>query len=481
MNNNQFFFDGISGSNEHSANCNVAKNYKVYADLPHRYFSDIESMKNYVIQLQKLGVNVLLLLPHFFPSFSEYVVKDYERPANLFGNWEHFSDFMNFVREHGMDRMIDIPFNHADWMADNLKREWFINHWSNGTEAGADDMDADGNRVRINWGAYILDNSNKDLIEYWLQKVIYPHVEKYCVNAIRIDAAWGLDRNGLSEIIGKTKSRFPKVWFLAENLGMDKLINLAESGIKAGAERFFNNYFWHSNGRGVPIDYYRFFKRSKGLPTCTIFSNHDVLMPAMRALSKIKKNEYAHLNDRALYRQIIERDGIDSPQKLSENVTDRIQMLMKLDFCISAFLSTDIMIGAGSERLLIEKTDVLLSNSDSFAKGINTGFSDFMKMILKLKASDEIFHSEGVVIPIGNWSRSKDGIKGYVKRFGKRHLMVAANTNLDNAAETFIPATFRKSGKSAFSTDSGIKSVTSDKIPEKILLKPGQALALFQL
>ena len=54
-----------------------------------------------------------------------YVVKDFEKPCQLFGSWEIFADFMLFVEKQGMDRMTDIPFNHADWQAENLKREWF--------------------------------------------------------------------------------------------------------------------------------------------------------------------------------------------------------------------------------------------------------------------------------------------------------------------------------------------------------------------
>jgi glycosidase len=180
---------------------------KVYADVPLSFFSSIEDLKNYVLELKKLGVNVLLILPHFLPALSPYVVKSYEQPCDLFATWENFAQFMQFVADLGMDRMIDIPFNHADWEAHNLKREWFIEHENNGVEAGADDVDADNNRIRVNWGAYILDNANEELQNYWLEKVIFPHVEKYNVNSIRIDAAWGLDLSGLKRIIGETNKK----------------------------------------------------------------------------------------------------------------------------------------------------------------------------------------------------------------------------------------------------------------------------------
>ena len=145
---------------------------KVYADVPLNFFDSVVDLKKYVKDLKELGVNVLLILPHFLPSFSAYVVSNYEQPCNLFGNWDTFKDFMKYVAELGIDRMIDIPFNHADWSAANLKRSWYKNPDNNGIEAGADDEDADGNRVRINWGAFILDNGLKELQDYWLEKII---------------------------------------------------------------------------------------------------------------------------------------------------------------------------------------------------------------------------------------------------------------------------------------------------------------------
>ena len=135
------------------------KRGKIYADVPLNYFSNIDELKNYVVELKKLGVNVLLILPHFKPSFSPYVVADYEQPCSLFGSWEKFTEFTAFVESLGIDRMIDIPFNHADWNCAHLQREWYKEYKTNGIEAGADDEDADGNRIHVNWGAFILDNS----------------------------------------------------------------------------------------------------------------------------------------------------------------------------------------------------------------------------------------------------------------------------------------------------------------------------------
>lgn len=200
---------------------------KVYADVPLNFFADIDSLKNYVGELKSLGVNVLLILPHFLPGLSAYVVRDYEQPCPLFDTWESFADFMLYVKDLGMDRMIDIPFNHADWQVENLKRNWFKKHTQKGIEAGADDEDADGNRVRVNWGAFELDNANPEMQNYWLEKVIFPHIENLHINAIRIDAAWGLDKKGLKHIVSETRKRFGHVWFLAENLGMARLINTA--------------------------------------------------------------------------------------------------------------------------------------------------------------------------------------------------------------------------------------------------------------
>lgn len=452
---------------------------KIYVDVPHRYFASIPDLKAYTKKLRDMGANVILLLPHFFPSFSEYVVKDYERPCPLFGSWEVFGDYMMYIQSLGMDRMIDIPFNHADWQADHLQRGWYQNPDENGIEAGADDVDADNNRVRINWGAFILDNGNPDLQRYWLDKVIFPHVEKYHVNAIRIDAAWGLDRDGLATLVGETKSRFPHVWFLAENLGMDKLINLAETGINAGAERFFNNFYWYSGGRGIPVDIHRFNKHSDGKPTCTIFGNHDVLTPAMKALGRLRVEFLGGLNDKALHRQLVDREGLVSPKQLDAGERDQVEALMRQDFFLAALLSSDLMTGAGLERLLIERVDVLRSSPGDFAQGIDTELSGFMAEIIKAKQSDELFCSDGTLVPFGTWDPRKSGLKGYLKRVGDRILVAAVNTHPEKTVECPLPQRLRADRPVAALSEKGFVKGSGKDLPASVRLEPWAMTALY--
>ncbi len=420
---------------------------KIYADVPLNFFAGIDDLKTYVVGLKSLGVNVLLILPHFLPSFSAYVVKNYEQPCALFGTWEKFAEFMLFVKELGMDRMIDIPFNHADWQAENLKREWFKNHADGGIEAGADDEDADRNRVRINWGAYVLDNGNPELQNYWLEKVIFPHVEKMHVNAIRIDAAWGLDPAGLKRLVQETRKRNKQVWFLAENLGMAKLIKLAESGIAAGADRFFNNMYWYSGGLYIPTDIYRLYKRSKGLPTCTIYSSHDTLMPAMKACARHRSADVKGLNDKAIVRKFVEHDKLHSLTQLSDKDRQAVITHMKLDFALAALMSSDLMFAAGSETGLFERIDVLRSGPAEFARGIDSDLPGFMSEVLQIKAAAKIFNCEGVVIPFGSWQPDKTGIRGYIKSTATgQHAMVAVN-NGTQTATVALPKRLRNAAK----------------------------------
>lgn len=449
---------------------------KIYADVPLNFFENIDALKNYVITLKEMGVNTLLILPHFLPSFSAYVVKNYEKPCKLFGTWEIFADFMKFVKDLDMDRMIDIPFNHADWSADNLKREWFISSESGGIEAGADDEDADKNRVRINWGAFVLDNSITELQDYWLEKVIYPHIEKMHVNAIRIDAAWGLDRKGLKRIVSKTKTKFgDKVWFLAENLGMAKLIELAESGLAAGADRFFNNMYWYSGGLYIPTDIYTFYKRSEGAPTCTIYSSHDTLFPAMKGLAKLRSDEVKGLNDKGIVRKFVEYEKITSLSELEEMTQQRVITLMKQDFALASFMSSDVMFAAGSEKALFERINVCDSNADSFKKGIESDLPGFMKTILRIKSSERIFNAEGVVIPFGAWKPEDNGIKGYLKSTDEgKHLLVAVN-NANCDLECRIPKRMRKLGKGCVYSDKG-RQITS--LPQRMIISKGQILII---
>lgn len=452
---------------------------KVYADVPLSFFANVDELKNYVIDLKKMGVNVLLILPHFLPSFSPYVVKNYEKPCALFGTWEKFGEFMKFVADQGLDRMIDIPFNHADWQADNLKREWFINHEDDGEEAGADDVDADNKRVRINWGAFTLDNANKELQQYWLNNVIYPHMEKLHVNAIRIDAAWGLDLDGLKTIIGETKKRYEHSWFLAENLGMAPLVELAESGIEAGSDRFFNNFYWYEGGIYIPADVYKLYKRSKGMPTCTIYSSHDVLMPAMKALAKIRSSEITGLNDKAIVRKFVQYEKTHSVTQLDEPTQSQIIKLMKLDYLLAALMSSDVMFAAGSERVLFERIDVLGSNPESFARGIKSDIPEFMSTVNRIKHSFELFNTESVVIPFGCWKLDESGIKGYIKTSTDRktHALVVTNTDLNSSQSFSLPRRMRNCTVLSQVTADSLQTIS---LPENhsLELKPGCAIIL---
>ncbi len=453
----------------------IEKRGKVYADVPLNYFQNVEDLKKYVVELKKLGVNVLLILPHFKPSFSPYVVADYEQPCSLFDSWDKFADFTKFVEELGMDRMIDIPFNHADWNCAHLKREWYKNYQENGIEAGADDEDADGNRIHVNWGAFILDNSIKELQNYWLEKVIYPHIENLNVNAIRIDAAWGLDAQGLKRIVQETKRRYPKVWFLTENLGMAPLIKLAKSGIEAGADRFFNNMYWFSGGLYIPTDIYTLYKRSNGVPTSTIYSSHDTLMPAMKAYSRLRSNDIKGMNNKAIVRQFVQYDNIHSLQQFDEATKKEVIAQMKLDFALSALMSTDLMFVAGSEKALFEANNVCNSTPDDFKKGIESDLPNFMQDTLNIKSSDEIFNCEGVVIPFGLWKLDQSGIRGFVKtaKNGKQAFVAVNNSN--STLNVKIPKRIRKVQKGYLHTSGDVFEIN---IPKSIELPSRSVVVL---
>lgn len=477
MNNNEFFFDLRNDQVPSVARPLPASAHgKIYADVPLNFFASIDELKNYVIKLKALGVNVLLILPHFLPSFSAYVVRNFEKPCELFGTWEAFTEFMLFVKQQGLDRMIDIPLNHADWQAEHLNRQWFKDPENNGIEAGADDEDADGNRVRVNWGAYILDNANPELQDYWLEKVIYPHLEKMHVNAIRIDAAWGLDPQGLTRLVGETKKRFNHVWFLAENLGMSKLIKLAESGIAAGADRFFNNMYWYSGGLYIPTDIYTLYKRSGGLPTCTIYSSHDTLMPAMKSYARLRSSDVKGLNDKAVVGKFVEQEKIVSLTQLDAETLRQTLMQMKLDFALAALMSSDVMLAAGSELGLFERIDVRRSGPAEFARGISSDLPEFMATVLKIKSCYEITNCEGVVIPFGAWQSGQSGIRGYVKTDKTGNNLLVAVNNGTSPQRLRIPNRMKRA-KNTFLILPGGK-IKIAVLPTHYELEPGKIIIL---
>lgn len=449
---------------------------KIYADVPLNYFDSLEALKQYTKSLKNMGVNVLLILPHFLPSFSAYVVKNYEKPCPLFNSWSRFSEFMLFVKSLGMDRMIDIPFNHADFNADNIESEWFVNQNGSRIEAGADDVDADNNKIRINWGAFILDNSNTELQNYWVEKVIKPHVQERHVNSIRIDAAWGLDAQGLKNIIQASKELDKDLWFLTENLGMAPLEKLARTSLKAGADRFFNNYYWYDGGLYIPSDVYKLYKRSNAAPACSIYSSHDVLMPAMKAYARIRSGDTAGLNDKAIVRLFTEYENTHSLSDIDRELQDQIVHHMKLDFIISTFLSSDLMFVAGTEKCLFKRTDVVNSTPSDFSSGIESDMPEFMKEVISIKHSCPMFNKEGVVIPFGKWKTGTSGIKGYLKSNSKdEHYVVAVNTDLNNKASFKLPKRMKVSDKLTIHRPEG---EYQDSVTPEIELGGGEAVIL---
>ncbi len=457
----------------------AAERGKIYVDVPHRYFATPRALLDYLGGSAAMGANVALLLPHFAPSFSEYVVKDYEQPAPLFGTWTAFADTMREIAAMGLDRMIDVPFNHADWQAAHLRREWYKNHANQGIEAGADDTDADGRRVRINWGAFELDNGNRDLVQYWLDKILYPHCEKYHVNAVRIDAAWGLDPIGLATIVGETRKRFPQVWFVCENLGMAPLLKLAKSGLQAGSERFFNNFYWFEGGRYIPSDIYQLWHGSQGKPTCTLWSSHDVLMPAMRAWSRLHPDRLARLNDKALVRQVCEWDGLRSPQQLAAGDRAKVDRLMQLDYLLAATVSTDVMWVAGSERMLLDRVDVCRSGPGDFAVGLDTETARFVGRFNAMRARVPLLNAEGLLMPFGSWRRGEVGLRGLVKKDAAgRVLQAAVNYDLVRPARFPVNARLRAAEAVVAVTAAALVPGRGADLPAELEIGPGQGVVL---
>lgn len=474
----QNVFSGSTRSLDRIPELPASRQGKVYLDLPHRYFASLPDLHAYLAAARDMGANVALLLPHFTPSFSEYVVADYEQPAPLWGTWDRFAETMAFIEGLGMDRMIDVPLNHADWQATHLDRSWYQEPDTGGVEAGADDFDADWNRVRINWGAYVLDNANRDLTRYWLDRVLLPHVERLGVNAVRIDAAWALDEAGLTTLLQETRARAPRTWFVAENLGMAPLLELARAGLAAGSDRFFNNFYWHEGGHYVPRDMETLRRGTGGLPTCTLWSSHDVLMPAMRALGRLQPDIFQYMNDRGIHREICERWGVTSLAQVSERERVQVLRLMRLGYLLTAFVSSDVMWVAGSERALLQRVDVCRTGPADFALGVEDGFAAFLGRINAWRRRLALANTEGLVVPLGSWGRGATGVRGFLRRSEEGLLLVLANEDLDRPVAVDLPATVRRAPTAWCLADDGLATGTGTDLPSTLTLAPGEALVV---
>ena len=147
---------------------------------------------------------------------------------------------------------------------------------------------------------------------------------------------------------------------------------------------------------------------------------------------------------------------------------------MKLDFALSALMSTDMMFVAGSERALFESNNVCGSTPEDFAKGVESDLPNFMQDVLNIKRSAEVFNKEGVVVPFGLWKLDQVGVRGYVKTCANGQQAFVAVNNSDDPIEVKMPKRIRKAGKGILYTSGDAAEIN---IPESISL-PGLSVVV---
>jgi hypothetical protein len=130
-------------------------------------------------------------------------------------------------------------------------------------------------------------------------------------------------------------------------------------------------------------------------------------------------------------------------------------------------MSTDLMFVAGSEKALFEANNVCNSTPEDFQKGVESDLPNFMQDTLNIKASDEIFNCEGVIIPFGLWKLDQAGVRGFVKTAKNGKQAFVAVNNSDDTINIKLPKRIRKAQKGYLHTAADMAEID---IPESINL-----------
>ena len=121
---NNYVFD------ESSTNENGSVSYEIFVrsfyDSDGNGIGDFTGIKEKLPYLQDLGVKTLWLMPiHESPTYHGYDVIDYYGVNSDYGTMQEFEEMVSSAKEHNIDIMIDMVFNHS-----STQNQWFIDSYN---------------------------------------------------------------------------------------------------------------------------------------------------------------------------------------------------------------------------------------------------------------------------------------------------------------------------------------------------------------
>lgn len=188
----------------------------------------INQVKNWMDDLEKLGIDAVLFNPVFQSHTHGYDTIDFKMLDMRLGTNEDFISVIDEFHRRGIKVVLDAVFNHVGrgffafqdvlkYRENSMYKDWFyIDFWGNNNyddHLSYQNWEGNNNLVKLN-----LQNQNvvsflMDVMDFWMDVL---HVD-----GLRLDVAYSLDRNFLKTVRWHAKSKNPEFFLLGETLHGD--------------------------------------------------------------------------------------------------------------------------------------------------------------------------------------------------------------------------------------------------------------------
>ncbi len=169
--------------------------------------SRIANIKSWISHIKELGAGCILFNPLFESDAHGYDTRDFNKIDVRLGTEEDFRELCTLIHENGMKIMLDGVFNHVGrgfWAFEDVRqrkwdspyKDWFhINFDSNSCYNDGfwyEGWEGHFELVKLNLWNWDVKNHIFDSIRSW--------VEKYDIDGLRLDVAYSLNKEFLSEL-----------------------------------------------------------------------------------------------------------------------------------------------------------------------------------------------------------------------------------------------------------------------------------------
>lgn len=350
----------------------------------------------YINPIFATGYSKNLYAPKNFVDFSEQVIDIFSEKSGI----EQFEEFIEEAHKLGIKIIFEVIFTHTSIDSDLLIEhpEWY-SYEKNGK---IKKFSIKNYTTWIEWGDLIEINNHcedeiirMELWTYW-GNLIFSIIDKG-VDIIKLHSSFNLPIKFVKQLITNTKSKYPHVKFIGDNLGANfsDMLDLASAGV----DYLFTSFKWWD------------FKATWFL------EQHYKLKEFVKLISFPENYDTERL-----------------AQKYNCNIS-----ALKIWYAISALINSGVMIPIGFEHG--SKTKINDLNSFSYEDDNNLDLKDYIKIINKIKNNFKIFNEENDIYIINQENYNIFEIKK-VSLSKEEFVLIIANLNFENEETTYISDIF---------------------------------------